>query len=197
MRRGCWWRGRHLFGLLLLQTLFPPFRLLVVGIDLQGLVRLSHRILSVLFCLVDIGAIVVVANFVGFQLAGLRVIGQRFVVIIDFHLRCCALLVNARVVRLDFERFGKVLDGLLKLLVLRGGVSVALRSDSTALSQSSPLAASAPSRASLLASLVFLLGSAEYTSVAQSARAVTRVKTKLLFMVFYWTLIFLENSKLR
>ena len=42
------------------------------------------------------------------------------------HLHCRALLVNARVVRLDFERLGVILNGFLKLLVLCKGVSAPL-----------------------------------------------------------------------
>src|SRR4029453_12398256 len=70
--------------------------------------------------------------------------------------------------------------------------AAALRSSSTALSQSWLLAASAPSRASLFASL---LPCAWATCGTQSARAIIRVRVEyFFFMVFSWTLILFENS---
>ena len=46
-----------------------------------------------------------------------------------FHLHGCALFVNARVSRIDFNRFAKVADGVLIFLVIRSGESALLIRD--------------------------------------------------------------------
>ena len=113
-----WRRSRHFLRLFLFQSLFACFRLLIAGVNLQTLFRLSHCILSVVFGLVDIGAIVQVADIIWFEFEHLGVIGQGFVVIVHLHFDRGTLLVNPRVVRLDLDRLSVVLDGFLKHLVL-------------------------------------------------------------------------------
>src|SRR6266487_6781734 len=80
--------------------------------------------------------------------------------------------------------------------------SVALRNASMALSQSWFLEASAPSRASLFASLLpcaclaSLLPCAWAACETQTARATITLRAEYFFMILWWTLISLDNSKL-
>src|SRR5439155_17887323 len=79
---------------------------------------------------------------------------------------------------------------------------VALRSRSTPLSKSLLFKASAPSRASLFASMLPFACFASLPPCAcaicetQTVTATIKVRVEYFFIAFYWTLIFLENSKL-
>src|SRR5204862_1594358 len=77
----------------------------------------------VLFHFVDVTAIKIITDFIRLVRDRLRIIGHRFVIIIHFHLHRCALFINARVSRTDFERIAEIANSVLKALFLRRGAS--------------------------------------------------------------------------
>src|SRR6266566_4134382 len=130
-RRGCGRSRRRSkrrsFGNLLFEPLLARFCVLIVGIHLQNLFVVGHRILKIVFYLVNIRAIIDVLNLVRLQFDKLGVVGQSLIVILYLHFDRCTLLMNARrLVRSEFKGFVVVGNGVPISLVVCSRISALL-----------------------------------------------------------------------